>query len=79
MLNLIQLMMLRYIDRQQPLHRRDCACCEYRRDDWRDGGHCYFFREEPSTVLCAHFQQDPQIRLKELEERENVDKDTRLH
>jgi hypothetical protein len=34
---------------------RDCETCLYREEDWRDGGHCYMFREPPGPT-CAQYR-----------------------
>lgn len=39
-----------------PIHAKDCAACIFRTEEWRDGGHCYMFREEPTGELCASFK-----------------------
>jgi hypothetical protein len=36
---------------------KDCPNCVYRRDEWRDGGHCYFYRDEPDSQYCKHVEQ----------------------
>ena len=35
---------------------KDCDACMFRKEEWRDGGHCYMFREEPSGDLCGQFR-----------------------
>lgn len=35
----------------------DCERCAYRAESWRDGGHCYMFRECPDT--CGQFRSAP--------------------
>lgn len=36
---------------------KNCPQCEYRVEQWRDGGHCYMFKEEPMGTKCAQFRQ----------------------
>lgn len=38
------------------LPSKDCAKCVHREEDWRDGGHCYMFREEPEGENCGQFE-----------------------
>lgn len=35
---------------------KDCPNCQHRAEEWRDGGHCYMFREEPEGDKCAQFR-----------------------
>ena len=34
----------------------DCDNCLYIRYDWRDGGHCYMFRDKPDGDRCGQFK-----------------------
>jgi predicted acyl esterase len=35
---------------------QSCNQCLYRQPEWRDGGHCYMFREMPNNS-CAQFKK----------------------
>ena len=43
----------------------DCANCQWHAADWRDGGHCYMFREKPEGDKCGQ--------MKRLTKQENTD------
>ena len=43
----------------QPLPPMDCENCVYHTESWRDGGHCYMFREQPSGDRCGQFHRKP--------------------
>lgn len=34
----------------------DCDNCQWRDKQWRDGGHCYMFREKPSGTRCGQMR-----------------------
>lgn len=34
----------------------DCENCQHRNAAWRDGGHCYMFREKPEGDRCGQFK-----------------------
>lgn len=36
---------------------KDCANCLYRVKEWRDGGHCYMFSDEPEGDRCGQFMR----------------------
>ena len=35
----------------------DCQNCLYRQEEWRNGGHCYMFREQPAGDRCGQFKE----------------------
>lgn len=35
----------------------DCQNCFHRQEHWRDGGHCYMFREKPEGDRCGQFKK----------------------
>jgi len=35
----------------------DCANCQWHAADWRDGGHCYMFREKPDGDKCGQMRR----------------------
>jgi hypothetical protein len=39
-----------------PMPAKDCLRCIYRTEAWRDGGHCYMFRDDPPGDECGQFQ-----------------------
>ena len=42
--------------------KANCEQCLYRKPDWRDGGHCYMFRERPGE-RCGQFRKVESRRL----------------
>lgn len=47
------------------LPRKDCAACQYRDEQWRDGGFCYMFRDEPQSEFCGSFKAALDIKTQE--------------
>lgn len=39
----------------------NCEQCQHRREKWRDGGHCYMFREKPPGDRCGQFKVFPDL------------------
>jgi hypothetical protein len=36
-----------------------CQICLYRQPSWRDGGHCYMFRDKPDFAVCLKVLYPP--------------------
>lgn len=43
---------------QEMLPMMDCDHCLFRQESWRDGGHCYMFREKPEGDRCGQFKNE---------------------
>lgn len=35
----------------------DCDNCQHRQVTWRDGGHCYMFKDKPEGAHCGQFKK----------------------